>query len=178
MPAVLDQLSTTVRGVPITKEDILRAMQRFDVEQRASYPERKWKKYAVRYNGKIYPPKDLLRVATGLSKIAGGGAPTNKPCESLGFSVDYLDPAEVPDDAGTIEGEEEDDASISLEVDIENALVSNLGQLESGLRLYHEDQRTGQQFQINFDAPVAEVPCAHSRPPPGRAGTAPGSWMS
>lgn len=135
MPAVMIQPSTAVQGVTITRDDVLRAMERFDAEIRATYPSGKWKKYAVRHNDKDYPPKDLLRLATGLTKIAGGGEPTNKHFEALGFTVVFLDEGAIVDQSAR-GGDADDDASISLEVDIENALVSNLAQLEPGLRLY------------------------------------------
>jgi hypothetical protein len=151
MPAVMNQVSTTVQGVRITRDDVLRAMERFDAELRATYPSRKWKKYAVRHSEKDYPPKDLLRLATGLSKVPGGGDPVNRHFEAIGFSVDFLDEDTIVDPA-TKPSDEEDETSISLEVDIENALVLNLSQLEAGLHLYQEGDRTGQQFQISFDA--------------------------
>ena len=56
MLAAMNQSSTTVQGVTITRDDVLRAMERFDEEIRATYPSMKWKKYAVRHNDKDYPP--------------------------------------------------------------------------------------------------------------------------
>jgi hypothetical protein len=44
MPVATHQPSTTVQGVSITREEVLRAMDRFDVEIRATYPSTKWKK--------------------------------------------------------------------------------------------------------------------------------------
>jgi hypothetical protein len=148
----MNKSSTTVQGVTITRDDVLKAMDRFDSELRATYPLRKWKKYAVRHNDKDYPPKDVLRLATGLVTIPGGGPPTNRHFEQLGFTVIFRDEEGASVDQLTQDFNEEDEASISLEADIEDALVSNLAQLESGLRLYRENDRTGQQFRINFDA--------------------------
>lgn len=150
MPAVMNQVSTTVRGVTITRDDVLGAMKRFDSEYRPNYSSSKWKKYAVRYNERDYPPKDLLRLATDLTEMPGGGDPVNKHFEALGFTVVFLD--EDPPIAPVEEGsDDEDESLISLEADIENALVSNLVQLEPGLSLYQENDKTGQQYQISFD---------------------------
>jgi len=146
----MNQASTTVLGVKITRDDVLHAMERFDANLRATYPSGKWKKYAVQHDEKKYPPKDLLRMATDLDKVPGGGSPINKHFEALGFTVDFIDGNRpiAPVDAGS---NDEDETLISLEVDIENALVSNLNQLEPGLGLYREDDKTGQQYQISFD---------------------------
>lgn len=146
MSAGMSQVSTTVLGKTITRDDVLRAMERFDADLRSTYPSKKWKRYAVRYNDKDYPPKDLLRLATGVEKVPSGGNPTNKHFEALGFTVVFRD-----DDTPVGGGDEEFEALISLEADIENSLVANLGQLEPGLRLYKEGDKTGQQYQINFD---------------------------
>jgi RecB family endonuclease NucS len=92
-----------------------------------------------------------LRLATGLKTIPGGGPPTNKHFEALGFTVDYLDEgSQAEQTAHELDGEV--DVSISLEADIENALVSNLEQLEPGLRIWRHGVQTGQQFRFNFDA--------------------------
>lgn len=82
--------------------------------------------------------------------MLGGGDPVNKHFEALGFTVDFIE-REPPILSGDQGSDEENDSLISLEVDIENALVSNLGQLESDLRLYKDGDKTGQQFQISFD---------------------------
>lgn len=138
---------TTYRGKVITEDDVLRAMDRFDAEVRLEFPESRWKTYAIEHNSKLYPPKQLLRIATGIERIGSGGTPINSRFEELGFPVVYLDASKTD-----FEDELEEEASISLEVDIENALVANLEQLEIGLRLYRANGKTGQQFQIKFDA--------------------------
>jgi hypothetical protein len=81
---------TTYRGRPITDEDVLRAMERFDKEFRASFPARKWVIYAVDHNGQLYPPKETIRLITGGS-VPGGGRPVNRIFDDLGFKVITLD---------------------------------------------------------------------------------------
>lgn len=47
---------------------------------------------------------------------------------------------------GQIENEE-NEAGLSLEYDLENILVNNLGQIERGLRIYRNESVLGQQFE-------------------------------
>jgi hypothetical protein len=143
--------TTSYQGVTISDEDVLRAMERFDKDIRPTFPDRRWRTYAVKYNDRLYPPKPLLRLATGLERIGGGGRPVNSRFEELGFEIDFVD-ANGDDGAGITSDDEDTEADISLEVDIENALVGNLEQLEKGLRLYEEHGKTGRQFVIKFDA--------------------------
>lgn len=136
---------TSYRGQPITDEDVLKAMERFDKEHRASFPARRWVTYAVKHNGQIYPPKQIIRLVTGGS-VPGGGKPVNRIFEELGFRVITIDGQAAPP-LNTLEQDEEAiEAGLSLEYDLENALVGNLDQLEEGLRLYEQNDRKGQQY--------------------------------
>lgn len=135
---------TTVRGKTISDDDVLHTMERFDKEFRASFPEKRWVTYAVKYNDRLYPPKEILRLATGLSQVGGGGKPVNSRFEELGFTIVTLDEnPPVIDDELTIT--EEVETAFSLEYDLENSLIANLDQLEKGLRLYQKDGISGQQ---------------------------------
>jgi hypothetical protein len=80
---------TTYRGKTVTYDDVLRAMEHFDSELRPSFPH--WRTYAVEHDSKLYPPKQLLRLSTGLDDIGGGGKPVNSRFEELGFTVAYTD---------------------------------------------------------------------------------------
>lgn len=133
------------RGKTITRDDALQAMERFDKQFRAAFPQKKWVTYAIENDGQLYPPKTLLRMMTNVDRVPGGGKPINSKFEDLGFKVVTIDeppPIVVP------EGGAEDDIEIalSLESDLEESLVSNLEQLEKELKLYQEDGRYGQQL--------------------------------
>jgi Endonuclease NucS len=135
---------TTYRGRTISFDEAVHAMDRFDKEIRPTYPPRRWKTYAVEFNGQTYPPKAILRLITGVG-IAGGGKPINSRFEELGFKIVTRE-----DPAGVIPETPEEEAietALSLEYDLENSLVTNLEQLEKGLKLYRENGTVGQQFQ-------------------------------
>lgn len=129
------------RGKTFDREDVERAMDRFDREVREGF--RKWRTYAVKHGGKEYPPKQLLRMIVGDIGKLTGGEPTNHYFRELGFQV-----GEIGDDVSTPEQAIEDaiDTSLSIEADLEDALSANLSQLEKGLQLYTKDGIVGRQF--------------------------------
>ncbi len=142
---------TSFRGKTITYDDVLHALERFDKELRASFPDKYWVTYAIKHNDKIYPPKQIMRLATGMAKVGSGGKPVNSRFEDLGFTIITLDENEpFVKDSNLIE-DTETEIAFSLEYDLENSLISNLEQLEKGLRLYKGNGITGQQV----DAKVA-----------------------
>lgn len=131
------------RGKTIDYDEAGEAMAHFDKDIRPTYPLSRWKTYAVEFNGQKYPPKEILRLITGMG-IAGGGKPINSRFEDLGFKI------VTPDSpAGTVDNPEEDaiETALTLEYDLENSLVANLGQLEKGLKLYQEKGLKGQQLE-------------------------------
>lgn len=144
-----DMKQTVYRGRTITYDDAVKAMAQFDKEMRATFPTHKWKTYAVEFNGQIYPPKTILRLITGLG-IAGGGNPINSRFENLGFKMITIpDSIGQPDAENPQDGDETSEAvetALRLEIDLETFLVSNLGQLEKGLKLYEENGLGGQQL--------------------------------
>lgn len=137
---------TSFRGKTITYDDVLRAMERFDNEFRKSFPDRHWVTYAIKYNDRNFPPKQIMRLATGMTKVGSGGKPLNARFEELGFTIITLDENEVVATAGDLIEDPETEVTFSLEYDLENSLVANLEQLEKGLRLYKEGSVTGQQL--------------------------------
>jgi hypothetical protein len=129
------------RGNIFTREDVERAMDRFDKEFRDSF--RRWRTYAVKHNGRDYPPKELLRMLVGDIGNLSGGEPANHYFRDLGFQISEIgDDTQAPEQAV----EEAIDTSLSLEADLEDALAANLDQLEKGLRLYEGNGVTGRQL--------------------------------
>jgi 5-methylcytosine-specific restriction protein A len=46
-------------------------------------------KYAIRYDGRVYPPKHILSMVTGISTSEfNGGEQTNRVFRQLGFDVE------------------------------------------------------------------------------------------
>ncbi len=66
------------KGIKVTREDVMKAMERFDQDLRASFPETRWVTYAIENDCKLYPPKETLRIATGIEEVPGGDRPTSK----------------------------------------------------------------------------------------------------
>jgi hypothetical protein len=90
-------MATTIyRGGPVSDVDVKRAMKDFDDKPdhgdyytRATFPDKHWKRYAVSHSGKSYPPKEILRIATGRygHSVLGGGPEINRVYKQLGFPV-------------------------------------------------------------------------------------------
>jgi hypothetical protein len=139
-------METTFNGKIITRNDMLGAMHVFDKEWRPTYPEWKWKVYAVVHEGKNYPPKDLLRIAAGTDEVPGGGRPVNIHFERLGFEIATL--GESLPDAGDVDTNAAIDASLSLERDLEKFLLQHLSELEPGLKPCRESAVAGSQVGL------------------------------
>jgi len=135
---------TTFRGKVIALDQVMQAMERFDHEFRATFPKRKWVTYAVEYNHQLYPPKTIMRMVTGGS-VPGGGKPVNSKFEDLGFKIVTLEEPPEPVVNSPDADEEAVETALSLEYDLENSLLGNLGQLEKGLQLFKENGVVGQQ---------------------------------
>jgi hypothetical protein len=86
-------MSTTFRGVSVTAQDILAAMRNFDslysdTNECDSWLEKKTYKYAVEYNGKLYPCKHILSQATRIdTSDFNGGEETNRIFRELGLHI-------------------------------------------------------------------------------------------
>ncbi len=86
-------METRFKGQIVTRDAILRALSAFD----AHYPDTnaydQWLdkatyQYAIHYNGKLYPPKPILKQVTGLdSEDFGGSEQTNAVFRALGFAI-------------------------------------------------------------------------------------------
>ncbi len=86
-------MEATVMGVTVTRDQVLKALRDFD----AAYPadndydnwrEKKIYKYAIEYGDRLYPPKHILSVLTGISTPdLSGGEQTNRVFRQLGFKV-------------------------------------------------------------------------------------------
>jgi hypothetical protein len=80
----------------VSREAILQAMALFDREQRASAEWERWEanrshKYAVVHDGRRYPAKQVLSLATGKERNTfSGGTMTNKHFVRAGFVVEEL----------------------------------------------------------------------------------------
>lgn len=76
----------------ITKESVLQALQKFETENPYLEPSTK---YDLEYNGRYYPPKEVVREAARILGIEindelhtlGGGDKTNIPLRELGFNI-------------------------------------------------------------------------------------------
>jgi hypothetical protein len=81
------------KGQTVMREEILAAMRAFDAEfpDTALYErwlEKESYKYAVTYAGRLYPPKRILSLATGIpTSQFSGGDQTNSVFLALGFEV-------------------------------------------------------------------------------------------
>jgi Endonuclease NucS len=132
---------TTFKGKVVTYEDVVRQMVRFDKDHREGFS--KWGTFAVRHGENLYPPKQVLSMATGFSVDEfSGGDYTNRHFLELGFEVVNS----VPMAENLKEIEEAVETSLSLERDLENFLVTNLSHLEPGLILFKENEKFGKQF--------------------------------
>lgn len=81
--------SPTLRGLPVTRDQVLRAIREFDLETH----ERDWlsyksQLYVLVFEDKPYPPKRTLSLATGLPvRSFHGGREANGVLRALGFQV-------------------------------------------------------------------------------------------
>ena len=93
--------SATFKGRPVTCQDILEAMRRFD----AKYPNTNdftgssgdWKgkgwlenrtyTYAIQHQGRFYPPKYILSKASGVPRAEFISTEANRVFRELGFEV-------------------------------------------------------------------------------------------
>jgi hypothetical protein len=92
---------TDYRGFTITRSKVIKAMALFD-RDRASFPSKRWVKYAIDHDGRLYPPKQIMRLITGTEDVGNGGHRVNSRYENLGFSVVTILDARL----GADEGEE------------------------------------------------------------------------
>jgi 5-methylcytosine-specific restriction protein A len=83
---------TIFRGVTVTRDQVLRALDDFKVlypddNAYENWRERKNHKYALVYGDRLYPPKRILSLITGKKEFEGGKQETNRVFRQLGFTV-------------------------------------------------------------------------------------------
>ena len=85
--------SVTFRDITISREDVLRAMAVFDQQYPVSFQYGGWddpgnQHYFIRIDGRAYPPRFVLSVATGMDPefLAADGL-TYRVFDELGFDV-------------------------------------------------------------------------------------------
>lgn len=77
----------------VSAEEISKAMDRFDKELRSTPPWAGWEhnqahRYGIEQDGKLYPVKQTISMATGaLSSKFGGGTEANKYLQERGFKI-------------------------------------------------------------------------------------------
>jgi 5-methylcytosine-specific restriction protein B len=81
---------------PVNPALIDEALAQFDQEERASPKWQGWEerdnyKYAIVKNGRLYPPKEIIALATGVSNTEfSGGAEANRYLRKHGFQIEAL----------------------------------------------------------------------------------------
>jgi 5-methylcytosine-specific restriction protein A len=86
--------SVTYRGITISRQDVLRSLAAFDAvygDDTNAYDgwlDKGVYRYALHVGGRLYPPKHILSVVTGISTTDfSGGEQTNRVFRQLGFDV-------------------------------------------------------------------------------------------
>jgi len=86
-------MSTTFKGVLIKRDVIIRAMDDFDDRYPMTNEYDNWLDnrifiFAIRFRGRLYPPKYILSVVSGISRTDfSGGDQTNRVFRQLDFEV-------------------------------------------------------------------------------------------
>jgi hypothetical protein len=118
----------------VTRDQILQAMEEFDEEKRGKVADTQ-RGWLVRENEQRYPPKWLLKLATGdllLGEFKSSEA--RKTLNDLGFDLREVDEVDEVDDPNEVNGQAEA-IKFGLERDLQNALRNNMEQLEPGLKI-------------------------------------------
>ncbi|KUO51106.1 MAG: hypothetical protein APF76_16565 [Desulfitibacter sp. BRH_c19] len=93
----------------VSKEEILKALEEFDLTKRNTpdwidWDKKKRQKYAILFKNKIYPPKYIVKMATGINVgLFSGGEQTNSYLTKRGFEIIALN-NELPGDVKDILG--------------------------------------------------------------------------
>lgn len=102
---ILKRKEVKQMSVPdVSKEKIIKAIDDFDIEKRNSlewlgWEHKKNQKYAILYQDKLYPPKQIISMATGtpVSEFSGGDQ-ANSYLNNKGFEVITLSNGVIEDD--------------------------------------------------------------------------------
>jgi hypothetical protein len=86
--------SVTFRGITIRRQDVLRVLAASnaaygnDSNEYEGWLDEGVYRYALHVGGRLYPPKHILSVVTGISTTDfSGGEQTNRVIRQLGFDV-------------------------------------------------------------------------------------------
>jgi len=86
--------SVAFRGISISRQDVLRALVEFDAvygDDTNAYDgwlDKGVYRYALEVGGRLYPPKHILSVVSGIPTTDfSGGEQTNRVFRQLGFEV-------------------------------------------------------------------------------------------
>jgi 5-methylcytosine-specific restriction enzyme A len=86
-------METTFLNKMVTRQQILDALHEFakqypDTDTYENWLQKESYKYAVLYDGRVYPPKHILYVVTGIPTTDfNGGEQTNRVFRQLDFDV-------------------------------------------------------------------------------------------
>lgn len=86
-------METTFKHQTVTRQQIIAALNEFarqypDTNAYDDWLNKGSYKFAVRFDGRLYPPKQILSMATGISTSDfSGGEQTNRIFRELGFDV-------------------------------------------------------------------------------------------
>jgi hypothetical protein len=92
-PGIWRQWVAAMPISPVLRDEISKAMDRFDNELRASPLWTNWEsnqthRYAIKKEGKLYPVNQIISMATGASTLSfGGGSEANKYLQEQGFEI-------------------------------------------------------------------------------------------
>jgi hypothetical protein len=117
----------------LTRDSVLEGIRKFDQirEKDPDETPETGTKFFVEQDGKRYPPKWVIELATGIPRTEfAGGEQVNKPLRALGFLVKTVEPQD-PD--GKVADAVQ--TTFTLERDLQSALRSNIGQLEEGMKI-------------------------------------------
>ena len=119
------------KQIEITREQVLEGMRKFDeMAEKDDDLSRTGTIWFVENDGKRYPPKWVLSLATGVPRNEfGGGENSNRPLRELQFHVDRVEPIKEPEVVDAIK------TTFTIERDLHHALQANIEQLEPGLKV-------------------------------------------
>jgi hypothetical protein len=86
-------METTFMGKLVTRKQVIDALHEFvqkypDTDTYENWLQKGSYKYAIQYDGRVYPPKHVLSVVTGIPTTDfNGGEQTNRVFRQLGFDV-------------------------------------------------------------------------------------------
>ena len=87
-------METTFLNRIVTRQRILEVLHEFaaqypDTDSYDDWLGKETYKYMIRYDGRLYPPKHTLSVATGIPTAEfNGGEQTNRVFRQLGFDIE------------------------------------------------------------------------------------------